>query len=224
MYAADNRSYNSSQLTAVRLKNAQTIPANMVNIAGVNQPTGFTVVTPNPLFVKGHYNCPNSTYLGTTNTTTDYPASLASDALTVLSGNWDDTESGLSLGNSSKNKATATTLNAAILTGIVPSTGSGATQFSGGAMNITRLLEDWGNGGSVTLTLNTSIVNLFASNRATNQFQNPGIYYYAPTRQFSFDQNFLNYTKQPPGTPMLGVVLRAKWSTPPPNTITYVGN
>jgi hypothetical protein len=224
MYAADNRSYNSSQLTAVRLKNAQTIPANMVNIAGVNQPTGFTVVTPNPLFVKGHYNCPNSTYLGTTNTTTDYPASLASDALTVLSGNWDDLDSALSLSSGSKNKATSTTVNAAILTGIVPSTGSGATQFSGGAMNITRLLEDWGNGGSVTLTLNTSIVNLFASNRATNQFQNPGIYYYAPTRQFSFDQNFLNYTKQPPGTPMLGVVLRAKWATPPPNTITYVGN
>jgi hypothetical protein len=30
-------------------------------------------------------------------------------------------------------------------------------------MNLPRLLEDWGNGGSVTLTLNTSIVNLFAS-------------------------------------------------------------
>ena len=52
----------------------------------------------------------------------------------------------------------------------------------------------------MTLTLNTSIVNLFTSTRATNQFQNPGVYYYAPTRQFSFDLNFLNYTKQPPGT------------------------
>ena len=55
----------------------------------------------------------------------------------------------------------------------------------------------------MTLTLNTSIVNLFASTRATHQFQNPGVYYYAPTRQFSFNQNFLNYTKQPPGTPLL---------------------
>jgi hypothetical protein len=120
--------------------------------------------------------------------------------------------------------ASSTTVNAAILTGIVPSTGSGATQFSGGAMNLPRLLENWGNGGSVTLTLNTSMVNLFNSTRATNMFQNPGVYYYAPTRQFSFDQNFLNYSKQPPGTPMLSVVLRSKWAVPPPNIVTYAGN
>jgi hypothetical protein len=226
LYAADNRSYSSVQLTAIRLKNAQTIPTNMVNIAGNNQPSGFTVATPNPLYVQGNYNCPNSAYLSTTNTTTAYPASLASDALTILSGAWKDSASTTTLGSSGGGVRTATndTVNAAILTGIVPSTGSGATQYSGGAMNITRLLEDWGNGGSVTLTLNTSIVNLFASTRATNQFQNPGAYYYAPTRQFSFDLNFLNYTKQPPGTPMLGAVLRSKWATPRPNTVTYVGN
>jgi hypothetical protein len=226
MYAADNRSYNSAQLTAIRLKNAQIIPPNLVNIAGINQPSGFTLATPNPLYVQGNYNCPNSAHLGTTNTTAAYPASLASDALTILSGAWKDNASATTLGSSGGGVRTATsdTVNAAILTGIVYSTGSGATTFSGGAMNLPRLLEDWGNGGSVTLTLNTSIVNLFASTRATNQFQNPGAYYYAPTRQFSFDQNFLNYTKQPPGTPMLGVVLRAKWATPPPNTVTYVGN
>ena len=94
-------------------------------------------------------------------------------------------------------------MNAAILTGVVPSTGSAATQFSGGVHNLPRLLEDWGNGGSVTLTLNTSIVNLFASTRATNQWQTPGNYYYAPTRQFSFDPNFLVYAKLPPGTPLV---------------------
>lgn len=220
LYAADNRSYNSGQLTAVRLKDSQIIPTNMVNIAGVNQPSGFAVATPNPLYVYGNYNCPNIAYLGTTNTTTDYPASLTSDALTILSPSWVDSQSGTPLAIT----ASSTTVNAAILTGIVPSTGSGATQFSGGAMNLPRLLENWGNGGSVTLTLNTSMVNLFNSTRATNQFQNPGVYYYAPTRQFSFDQNFLNYSKQPPGTPMLSVVLRSKWAVPPPNIVTYAGN
>jgi hypothetical protein len=220
LYAADNRSYNSGQLTAVRLKDSQIIPTNMVNIAGVNQPSGFAVATPNPLYVYGNYNCPNSAYLGTTNTTTDYPASLTSDALTILSPSWVDSQSGTPLAIT----ASSTTVNAAILTGIVPSTGSGATQFSGGAMNLPRLLENWGNGGSVTLTLNTSMVNLFNSTRATNMFQNPGVYYYAPTRQFSFDQNFLNYSKQPPGTPMLSVVLRSKWAVPPPNIVTYAGN
>ncbi len=51
MYAADNRTNNSTQLTAMRLKNGQIIPTNMVNIAGANQPSGFTVATPNPLYV-----------------------------------------------------------------------------------------------------------------------------------------------------------------------------
>ena len=52
---------------------ATTIPTNMVNIAGINQPSGFTVATPNPLYVWGNYNCPNAAYLNTTNTTTCLP-------------------------------------------------------------------------------------------------------------------------------------------------------
>ncbi|HVM47630.1 MAG TPA: hypothetical protein VMU04_06355, partial [Candidatus Acidoferrum sp.] len=59
---------------------------------------------------------------------------------------------------------------------------------------------------------------------ATNQFVNPGTYYYAPTRQFSFDLNFLQYTKQPPGTPMLGYMLRSRWAVPPPGVVNYAGN
>jgi hypothetical protein len=222
LYAADNRTYGAGQLTAVRLKNGQIIPTNMVTIAGNTQPSGFTVATPNPLYVKDHYNCPNSSALGTTNTTAAYPASLVSDALTVLSGNWSDPTGDDSF-SSGVRVAKSTTINAAILTGVVYSTGSGATTFSGGVQNLPRLLEDWGNGGAVTLTLNTSIVNFFNSVRATHQFEAPGNYYYAPTRAFSFDLNFLNYSKQPPGTPMLGYVLRAKWVVPPPNTTTYAG-
>jgi hypothetical protein len=225
LYAADNRTYNTSgQLTAIRLKNGSTIPTNMVTIAGSTQPSGLTVATPNPLYVWGMYNAPINQ--GTTNTTATYPASLVSDALTILSGNWKDSASTSTLGSSGGGvrTATSTTVNAAILTGIVPSTSSDANSFSGGVHNLPRLLEDWGNGGSVTLTLNTSIVNLFASTRATHQWENPGNYYYAPTRAFSFDSNFLNYTKQPPGTPTLGYVLRSKWVVPPPNTVTYAGN
>jgi hypothetical protein len=226
LYAADNRSFNNGQLTAVRLKNGTTIPTNTISIAGSNAPSGFTVATPNPLYIDGNYNAPDSTTLYSTNTSKVYPASLASDALTILSQNWVDANSTQTLGNSGGGVHTATTteVNAAILTGVVASTGSAASQFSGGVHNLPRLLEDWGNGGSTTLWLNTSIVNLFASKWATNQWQTPGVYYYAPTRQFSFNQNFLDYTKQPPGTPMLGYVLRTRWVVPPPNTINYSGN
>jgi hypothetical protein len=221
LYVADNRNTNSGQMTAVRLKSGTTIPTNMVTIAGQNQPSGFTVATPNPLYVLGNYNCPVSADLNTATTTNNaYPASLVSDALTILSGSWVDSASNQTLGSSGGGVRTAssTTVNAAIITGVVYSTGSGSTQYSGGVMNLPRLLEDWGNGGSVTLTLNTSIVNLFNSARATHQWQQPGTYYYAPTRQFSFDQNYLNYTKQPPGTPLLGYVLRASWATVQPGT------
>jgi hypothetical protein len=91
-------------------------------------------------------------------------------------------------------------VNAAILTGIVYSTDGSSNHFSGGVMNVPRLLEDW---SGDTLTLNTSIVNLFNSARATNRFVNPGVYYFAPTRQFSFDQNFTHFAKLPPGTPFV---------------------
>jgi hypothetical protein len=213
LYAADNRTYTNGQLTAVRLKNGSTIPTNMVTIAGNTQPSGFTVATPNPLYVWGNYNCPNPTYLCTTNTTTDYPASLVSDALTILSGAWLDSQSATVLG-SSKNRASSTAVNAAILAGIVPSTGSDASSFSGGVHNLPRLLEDWGSGGAVALWLNTSIVNLFNSTRATNQFRAPGGYYQAPMRMFNFDPNFLDLTKLPPGTPVVGPT-KVCFLTPP---------
>jgi hypothetical protein len=107
------------------------------------------------------------------------------------------------------------------LTGVVYSTASDSTHFSGGVHNLPRLLENWNSG--ITLTMNTSIINFFDSLKATNQFINPGVYYNAPTRQFSFDNNFTNSTKLPPGTPCIGQLVRSKWRVPPPNTVTYAG-
>jgi len=221
MYVADNRPSSSSILPAVRLVNGGIIPTNM---SPSGQPTGFSLATPNPLYVKGDYNDPSGAQ-NSTDTSQTFPASLISDALTVLSRNWNDSQSTLSLSSGSKNKAVSTTINAAILAGNVPSTGSDVNSYSGGVMNLPRLLEDWGNGSSsVVLTINTSMVNLFSSSRATTQFQSPGVYYYAPTRQFSFDLNFMNQAKIPPGTPILGAILRNKWAVPPPGTTTYAGN
>ena len=221
MYVADNRPSSSTILPAVRLLNGGIIPTNM---SPSGQATGFTVATPNPLYVKGDYNDPNGAE-NSTDTSRTFPASLISDALTVLSRNWVDSQSSLSLGSGSKNSAVSTTINAAILAGNVPSTGSDVNSYSGGVMNLPRLLEDWGNGSaSVVLSVNTSMVNLFSSTRAISQFQSPGVYYYAPTRLFSFDLNFMNQAKIPPGTPILGAILRSKWAVPPPNVTSYAGN
>ncbi len=220
LYVANNRSYSNGWLTAVRLKNATTIPTNLFNLNGGNTPSGFTFATPNPLYVWGNYNVPNSAYYGSTNTAAagDYPASLISDALTILSGNWVDSQSALSLLGVGKNKVTAATdvtLNAAIITGIVYSTGPAAPQYSGGIHDIFRLLEDWGSGNnSIVLTMNGALVCLFNSARATNQFQSPGVYFEAPTRQFSFDPNLLVPSKLPPGTPVVGPAAPCILSSP----------
>jgi hypothetical protein len=220
LYVMDNRtSATNTDLFAVRLMNGAIIPLNGL----ATQPGGWTVATPNPLYVLGHYNIgpSGSTTAGDTDTSKTYPASLVSDALTILSGNWDDAKSFSPVTN---RVAQNTTVNAAILTGTVYSTDATSNHFSGGVMNLPRLLEDWMNGGTKTLTLNTSIVNLFNSVRATNWFINPGLYYFAPTRKFSFDNNFTNQVKLPPATPVLGMISRAKWRVPPPNNVTYAGN
>jgi len=207
LYVVDYRSVTSSQKHAVRLINAATIPSR-----------GLTFATPNPLYTVGHFNCPTSAHAGTTNTSNARPASLVSDAWTALSSSWSDGASG---GSFTKRVAANTTVNAAILTGNVPSAGSGGNSpKSGGAMNLPRLLEDWSN---KTLTVNGSLVCMFSSTEGTGAFQMPGGYYYAPSRNFNFDPNFFDVTKQPPGTPELRVLIRSKWVTPPVNTINYSG-
>jgi hypothetical protein len=200
LYVADNRIIaTNTDLFAVRLVNGAILPTN----GPAGAPTGWTLATPNPLYIWGNYNLGpgGSTTPANTDTSKTYPASLVSDALTILSPNWQDSNSSGSLGIRG---AANTTVNAAILTGIVYSTDASSNHFSGGVMNLPRLLEDW---SGQTLTLNTSIVNLFDSARATNWFRNPGVYYYAPTRAFSFDRNFTNWAKLPPATPALMVVV-----------------
>jgi alpha-tubulin suppressor-like RCC1 family protein len=196
LYVADNRAVLSTQFTALRLTNGAALPTN--------GSLGFTVATPDSLYVIGTYNCPNTNYIGSSNTVAAgaVPAALMSDALTILSAQWKDTN-GSFVGTVAINSTDQ--VNAAILTGIVPSTGSSATQYSGGVQNLPRLLENWGN---ATLSLNTSIANLFNSKRATNQFQFPSLYYIAPkSRFFYYDLSFLNPWMLPPGAPMLAILM-----------------
>jgi hypothetical protein len=230
MYVADRRDVGTSpyKLSVVRLVNGGTLPNN----SGV----GFTVATQNPLYVKGNYNItadgvhfattPSST---TNNSGCTVPAALLCDAITLLSAAWSDT----TLPSSRPAAASpSNTVNAAVITGNVPTTDTTVTTFSGGVNNLMRLQEDWGSGSKYVI-LNTSIVVLYASQMATNQFRNPvgwspapiNPYYTAPTRQWGFDPNFYNPAKQPPGIPQALVPIRFNWTTPPPGSVTNnVGN
>ncbi len=219
LYVADLRhvTSGSARQAAVRLVNGSALP--------YNQGLGFTVATQNPIYIQGNYNTTapqgsnpggNSLGLGSTTNGASVPAAILADSLTILSTSWNDKNS--ANGYSARTQVQSNmTINAALVTGAMPSTDTTATTFSGGVQNLTRFLEDWSN---VTLTMNTSIVNLFNSKIATNQFQMPGIYYNPPTRHWGFDTTYYNPNKQPPGVPCALVPIRFNWQTPPPGSIT----
>ena len=193
LYVADQRNIGTNKLAVVRLTRATKLP--------YNNGLGFTVVTQNPLYVWGNYNTTinSNTYATTIGSTTNgatVPAAMIADAITILSPNWADAASAASY---TLRNASSITVNAAFLAGNVPSTGTTSTTFSGGVHNLTRFLENW---SGDTLVYNTSLVCLFASQMATNQYQLPGVYAMPPTRLWGFDVNFYNPSKLPPGTPI----------------------
>ena len=222
LYVADRRNVTTAQLPVVRVSNAAQLPAN--------NNYGFTIATQNPLYTWGNYNTQIAgsagSSAGSTNTAYTVPAALLADSLTVLSANFTDSETATTYnnGNSIFDAMDNTTINAAILVGTVASTGTSDSTFSGGVHNLPRLLEDW---TSKNLWLNTSILRLWDSNMATNQFRNPqgfspapvNPYYNPPTRHYAYDLNFLNPAKVPPGIPTALVPIRFAWFVPPPNSV-----
>jgi hypothetical protein len=192
VYVYNNSPNTSSSLASVRVSNGSTLPTN-----------GLTVVTPAPLYVLGNYNANGQSLNSGTNVVNTKPASLIADAITVLSANWKDSwNSSTSL--SSRSPA-QTTVNAATFEGIVSSTGN---NYSGGVENFLRLLENW---SGTTLTYNGSIVVMFPSQYATNNWSY-GSYYTAPKRDWAFDVNFTTQGGLPPLTPEVRAFVRQGWA------------
>ena len=123
------------------------------------------------------------------------------DAVDILSNAWKNSES---TNSESSRVATSTTINAAIMAGIVP-TGTSNDNYSGGAENFPRFLEDWSN---ATLTYYGSMVNLFNSAQATGVWGQSNVYN-PPTRAWHFDTNFQSHP--PPGSIMVVSYLKGQW-------------
>jgi hypothetical protein len=195
VYVADFRSLGSSD-PGVRLKNGSQLPA-----------TGLTVASPDPVYIQGDYNTKDGTgsSAGKNDTTHTAPAAVIGDAITVLSNDWKDTNSNQSI--SSRVVNNDTTINAAFLSGIVP-TGDG--HYSGGVENFPRFLEDWSK-NSKTLWYNGSMVVMFNSHIADAPWPDTGTVYNPPTRKWAFDTNFYQISKLPPGTPQILFIERINW-------------
>jgi type II secretory pathway pseudopilin PulG len=175
----------------IRLVNGASLPSG-----------GLTVVSENPIYIKGDYNTGGTPasdgILGlqpdpTKPTVSGYaaqPAAIIADAVTLVSRNFSDSNSG---GNLSNRPAINTTINAAILAGIVPS-GANGSNYSGGAENFIRLLEDW---TGKNITCYGSMVQFYLSQQGTGIWGSANVYK-AGTLNLYFDSNLL--TTSPPGT------------------------
>ena len=207
-------STNASYLTnyveyaepGVVLTNGGTLPAS-----------GLSVVTPDPAYIVGNWNCTNNSGQGmtqTANVADTLPSAVYADAVTILSPAWKPNNP---LGTASA--ATPDTVNAAILTGIVPSVAN--TYYSGGVENFPRFQENW---SGVNFYYNGSMVEMFVSRIADSPWPgtgSPNNVYNPPNRNWSFDTNFTNPANLPPLTPRVIYLNRARWATLPPGSTSF---
>jgi hypothetical protein len=80
--------------------------------------------------------------------------------------------------------------------------------YGGGLENFPRFLERWRDtfGNSVAFRYRGALVSPFTSQQTTGTWN--GTYYVPPQRDWSFDTDFRDPAKLPPGTPNVGYVIR----------------
>ena len=171
-FTANGNSITTSK-RGIRLKNGSTIA-----------PVGLSIISGNPIYIKGSLN-----------TGTWKPTVIIGDAINVLSNAWNDTTA------TGSRVASNTTINAALVGGIVASNG---VNYSGGAENFIRLLENW---SGKTLTYTGSIVQLWQSSQGTGVWTGSSSVYTAPsTYSWTYDTRLATATL--PGTFTLAAYLQ----------------
>ncbi|MAW77355.1 MAG: hypothetical protein CMJ95_08225 [Planctomycetes bacterium] len=148
----------------IRLTNGSKLPADLL------------FVSEDPIYVQGDFNTINKK-----------TSAVISDAVNLLSNNWDDDrEPGDDYNDF--DSASETTYNMAIITGNVR-TPDGGGDYSGGLENLPRFHERWG--GSKAANINGAFINLFQSRVATERWGKSGVYK-PPKRNWYFDEDLLN--------------------------------
>jgi hypothetical protein len=197
-----NTTFNGSTVSTarrgIRLKNGATLPGNL------------TFVAENPVYIQGNYNTggnpPSNSGTFTDPDAGGYTrkgAAVIGDAINVLSGAWQDNNSN-STPITQYKAASSTTINAALVGGIVPS-GSSGNNYSGGGENFVRFQEDWSK-NSATFTYYGSMVELFKSQQGVGTWATGGNVYKAPGMHWYYDTNF--GTTAPPGKLQIAAYLQ----------------
>ena len=196
---------------AIRLVNGHTLPT-----------TGLTIVTPNPIYIKGNYNTGGSNPPSNTTATsspvvsgyTRRASAVVADAINVLSSQWNDSVSTQSITSggydiTKPRTAVSTTINTALVSGNIPSGntsfGASGNVYGGGAEGFIRLQEDW---RTQNFVYYGSMVQLYRSVQANTAGSAGGTFFKSPatTRWFYDYETFSDFA--PPGDMMIAAYLQ----------------
>jgi len=175
----------------------------LINGGGSNLPDpGFTVAAENAVYVQGNYNADSSGFNGTHSF-----AAVIADTVKLLSNAWSDDKSfshPQSLSSAGRN-ATSTWFRVALAAGKTPMFTYPTNTISdsgfggdGGVHNFFHYMERW---SGDTLNYVGSLVSLYRSHQTIGLMKCCAITYSPPTRNFTFDLEFLVPSQLPPGSP-----------------------
>jgi len=174
---------------------------------------GLSIASENPVYIQGDFNA-NVGGNQFNSSVYTVAASVAGDAVTLLSNNWNDANSFASPYSQSARTGVTTWYRVAIIGGATPwfsnATGVVAADYGtdGGVHNFLRYIETW----SGTLEYEGSIIDLFYSRQANSTFKCCNTVYSPPTRGYNFDTNFLTPALLPPRTPLFRDVNTTGWT------------
>jgi hypothetical protein len=177
-------------------------------IAPATSGNGFTVASEEPVYIWGNYNSgpadPFFPSFGANATTPHCACAIIADAVTLLSPNWLDSNSFNSPSLIAGRLASDSYYRVAIAAGKSipfpqPAWGAQDMGTDGGMHNFLRYLEDR---GGTNVYYAGSLISMYYSQYATGIFKCCNSVYGAPTRNYFFDNQFLNPNNLPPGTPM----------------------
>jgi hypothetical protein len=197
----------------VRLVNGKVVPG-IYDIGTPEDTKGFAFASENGVYVKGDFNATGVVSIGSPtppadflpqNTAEHIPASIAADAVTILSNSWEDSNSFNSPYLKGTRQASNTTVRFGMIAGDAksslsgsPNQGGGNLRLGGGVHNFKRFLENW---GGKTLSYTGSLINMFNSRNNNGSFKCCTKVYDPPTRNWTFDTSFLDMNRLPPSTP-----------------------
>lgn len=174
----------------------------LVNGSLGNLPSpGVTVVSENPVYIQGNFNASSAAGFGDPHVA----SAVIADAVTLLSGNWNDINSFSSPNDPGGRNGTTTWYRLAIIAGKGLSFPNAAGTIyqdfgtDGGAHNFLRYIENW---GGDTLNYRGSLISFYHSRQAVGTYKCCVNVYSPPTRGYNFDTEFLQPSLLPPRTPM----------------------